>query len=138
MRRRALTFAFSTLVAGAPQLLFAQANDALSVRAGRRDTIVASTTVTVPFTVSNAGGDIAHVRPLVRVPAGWPLLMGTTPFAVAPNASGMFMVSVVVPARAHAGTYVVDVAVGARGRDSISVRVPQRLSLEFTLVDKPG
>lgn len=138
MRRRALTFAFSTLVAGAPQLLFAQANDALSVRAGRRDTIVASTTVTVPFTVSNAGGDIAHVRPLVRVPAGWPLLMGTTPFAVAPNASGMFMVSVVVPARAHAGTYVVDVAVGARGRDSISVRVPQRRSLEVTLVDKPG
>lgn len=134
---RALAFAFSTLVvAGAP--MFAQANDALSVRAGRRDTILASTTVTVPFTVSNAGGDIAHVRPLVNVPAGWPLLMGTTPFAIAPNASGMLMVSVVVPARAHAGTYVVDVAVGARGRDSIIVRVPQRRSLEVTLVDKPG
>ncbi|MGH7636295.1 MAG: NEW3 domain-containing protein, partial [Gemmatimonadaceae bacterium] len=137
--RRALAFAVSTfVVAGAPSVLFAQANEALSVRAGRRDTIAASTTVTVPFTVSNSGGDIAHVRPLVHVPAGWPLLMGTTPFAVAPNASSMLMVSVVVPSRAIAGTYTVSVEVGARGRDSIIVRVPQRRSLEVTLVDKPG
>lgn len=139
MLRPGRTYAFAALVAvGAPALLFAQANDALSVRAGRRDTIVASTTVTVPFTVSNASGDIAHVRPLVNAPAGWPLLMGTTPFAVAPNASGMLMVSVVVPARAHAGIYVVDVAVGARGRDSVIVRVPQRRSMEVTLLDKPA
>ena len=139
MLRRALAFAVSPfVVAGAPSLLVAQANEALSVRAGRRDTIVASTTVTVPFTVSNAGGDIAHVQALVHVPAGWPLLMGATPFAVAPNASSMLMVSVVVPGRAIAGTYTVSVAVGARGRDSIIVRVPQRRSLEVTLVDKPG
>ena len=64
--------------------------------------------------------------------------MGTTPFAIAPNSSGIMMVSVVVPARAIAGTYVLDVAVGLQVRDSVIVRVPRRQALEVTLVDKPG
>lgn len=135
--RRALRLALWMLgIAAAPVL--AQEADVLSVRAARRDTIVAASTVTVPFTVANRSGDIVHVRPLVRAPADWRVLMGTTPFAIAPNASGIMMVSVVVPARAIAGTYVLDVAVGLQVRDSVIVRVPRRQALEVTLVDKPG
>lgn len=137
MRRAAFIVAFTSIAAGASPSSAQDAN-VLGVRAARRDTIIASTTVTAAFTVSNASGDIVHVTPVLRTPADWPVLMGSTPFALAPNSSGMLMLSVVVPSRAAAGTYAVGVIVGARASDSVWVRVPQRRVLEVTLLDKPG
>ena len=137
MRRAALTAALCSLAAGANPS-HAQDAGAPGIRAVRRDTITASTTVTTAFTVSNTSGDIVHVTPFVRAPVDWPVLMGTTPFAIAPRASSMLMVSVVVPARAAAGMYVVGVTVGARASDSVVVRVPARRALEVTLLDRPG
>src|SRR5688572_2844665 len=136
MRRSALIIALSSVAGAYPAT--AQTIDVLSARAVRRDTIVATTTVTAAFTIGNASGDIVHVTPRVQAPMDWPVLMGTTPFAIAPNSSTILMVSVVVPARATAGTYALGVEVGTRASDSVVVRVPQRRALEVTLVDKPG
>ena len=99
---------------------------------------MSTTTVTAAFTISNTSGDIVHVTPRVQAPMDWPVLMGTTPFAIAPNNSTILMVSVVVPARAMAGAYALGVQVGTRASDSIVVRVPQRRALEVTLLDKPA
>jgi hypothetical protein len=137
VRRAAFIVALTALAAGATSSS-AQDSDVLNVRATRRDTMTVSTTVTAAFTVRNASGDIVHVTPRVRAPDNWPVLMGTTPFAIAPNAATIVMLSVVVPARAAAGTYAVGMSVGTRTSDSIFVRVPQRRALELTLLDKPG
>jgi hypothetical protein len=138
VRRAALSVVLAILAAAGAEPSHAQDAGVLAVRAARRDTITAGSTVTAAFTVTNASGDIVHVTPFVHPPADWPVLMGSTPFAVAPNASNILMVSVVVPARAAAGTYALAVSVGARTSDSVLVRVPARRALEVTLVDKPG
>lgn len=137
MRRAAFIVALGATAAGATPSL-AQDGSVLSIRAARRDTITAAATVTAAFTVTNSSGDIVHVTPVLRTPADWPVLMGFTPFALAPNSSSILMLSVVVPARATAGTYAVGVAVASRASDSVVVRVPQRRALEVTLIDKPG
>ena len=136
MRRAALVLSLCSVAGAVPAS--GQTTDVLTTRAARRDTIIATTTVTAAFTISNASGDIVHVTPRVNAPADWPVLMGTTPFAIAPNSSTILMVSVVVPARATAGAYALGVQVGTRASDSVVVRVPQRRALEVTLVDKPG
>lgn len=110
----------------------------MTIRAARRDTIIASTTVTAAFTVTNTSGDIVHVTPLLRGPADWAVLTGATPFAMPPNATTILMVSVVVPARAGAGTYALEVTVGGRASDSVVVRVPRRRALAVALLDRPA
>lgn len=137
MRRAAFIVAVSWLAAGAT-VTSAQETDVLRVRAARRDTITAATTITAAFTVTNASGDIVHVTPRVQAPADWPVLMGATPFAIAPNTSTILMLSVVVPARATAGTYTLHLIVGPSVSDFVVVRVAQRRALEVSLLGKPG
>ena len=137
MRRATFLAVLVALIAGATPSS-AQDASVLGVRAARRDTIAAATTVTAAFTVSNSTGDIVHVRPQLSTPADWPVLMGSTPFALAPNASTIVMVSLVVPARAAAGTYVLGLTVGTRASDSVIVRVPQRRAVDITVLDRPG
>ena len=136
MRRAALITAIA-LLAGASSSA-AQGADVLGVRATRRDTLVAATTVTAAFTVTNRSGDIVHVTPRIRAPEDWPVLMGTTPFAIAPHAASTVMVSVVVPARVAAGTYTVHLGAGTSVSDSVIVRVAQRRAVDVSLLEKPG
>ncbi|HYC50747.1 MAG TPA: NEW3 domain-containing protein [Gemmatimonadaceae bacterium] len=111
---------------------------AQTIRTPRRDTILAGTTVTAAFTVSNPTGDIVQLSPRVLPPANWTVLMGTTSMALAPSSSQILMVSVVVPSRAPAGIYAIRVHATNTVSDSLMVRVAPRRAIEMTLVDRPA
>ncbi|HET9452846.1 MAG TPA: NEW3 domain-containing protein [Gemmatimonadaceae bacterium] len=121
----------------------AEAQSGLSIRATRRDTVRAASTVTAAFMLSNARDDTAAVRTRLELPAEWTALTGADTIRVAPRSSEMFILSVVVPARTLAGTYAVRVWVTStddpRGAsDSVVVRVPERRATEIALLDRPG
>ena len=111
---------------------------AQTIRATRRDTIIAGSTVTAALTISNASSDILQLTPQVLAPPEWAVLMGATPMAIAPASSEMLMVSVVVPSRAPAGTYAIRVHATNTVVDSLMVRVLPRRAVEVTLVDRPA
>ncbi|MEX2152014.1 MAG: NEW3 domain-containing protein [Gemmatimonadaceae bacterium] len=141
--RRALSVALATFVTlGAPETAHAQ-NDGLRIRATRRDTIRAGSTVTAAFAISNQRADTVQVMPHVEVPTDWAVLMGGASFAIQPRSTEMLMLSVVVPARAVAGVYPIRVRVTGQAdpngiMDSIVVLVPPRHALEVGLLDRPG
>jgi hypothetical protein len=115
----------------------------LKIRAARRDTIRATSTVTAAFTVSNASDENVSVMPHVEMPKDWTILMGGSALPVGGRSSEMFMLSVVVPARAAAGIYAVRVWITTSRdpegvMDSVVVRIPERRALEITMLDRPG
>ena len=132
---------FAACASAAPAAAQAVA-DGLTIRASRRDTIVARATVTVVFTVSNRAAREVLVVPRVEAPKDWALLTGHAPFPLAQRGTELLMFSVAVPARAAAGTYAVRTWVLSPGRDevmdSVLVRVPQRRVLDVGLIDRPG
>lgn len=135
----ALTFAQS----GLSRAQSPQDAQQLSLRATRRDTIRAGSTVTSAFMVMNARADSVEVTPRLETPDDWTVLMGNSALTVGANGSAMLMLSVAVPARAAAGVYPIRVIVTSsadpRGAaDSILVVVPARRALEVTLGQRPG
>jgi len=116
---------------------------ALEIRAARRDTITAATTVSAAFTVGSQRADTVMLTPRVEVPTGWTVLTGATSFPVQSGATEMLLLSLVVPARAAAGVYPIRVRVTSSGdsigvMDSVFVFVPPRRALDVGLVDRPG
>ena len=141
-RRLALALTLALL---APASSRAQVGDSttLRIRAARRDTIRATSTVTAAFTVANSGSDSVSVMPHIEMPRDWTILMGGSALPVAGRSSEMLMLSVVVPARAAAGVFPVRVWITTsrdpKGvMDSIVVRVPERRALDISLLDRPG
>ena len=135
--------AFAALMALALGSSLQAQTERLRIRAARRDTITAGSTVTAAFAVSSARDDTVHVMPHVELPKDWTMLMGGTAFSVAPRSIETLMLSVVVPARATAGVYPVRMWVTTpqdpRGiMDSVVVVVPPRRALELGLIDRPG
>jgi len=123
--------------------LVAQGSTPLSIRAARRDSIVAATTVTATFTVSNARDVNVQVMPHIEVPKDWTVLTGQSPFLVSDHGAEIMVLSVAVPARAAAGAYAlrawVTSAQDPNGvMDSVVVIVPRRQAIELGLVDRPG
>ena len=146
MLSRALSLALTltlTVSQSGPAHAQSPAEQQLSVRATRRDTVRAGSTVTSAFMVMNARPDSVEVRPRVETPADWTVLMGNSAITVGGGTSAMLMLSVAVPARAAAGVYPIRVTVTSssdpRGAaDSILVVVPARRALELTLGERPG
>jgi len=137
--RSTLLAAVLTAVVGAQ----AEAQDGLTIRATRRDTVQATATITAAFMVANRRDDSARVRTRLELPPDWSALTGGDTLHVGPGASEMLILSVVVPGRTLAGTYPVRVwvtsAADPRGvMDSIVVRVPERLATDVGLLDRPG
>ncbi len=107
------------------------------IRAARTDTIIARSAVTAAFTIANQRTERLTFTPVVEAPSGWTVLMGSTAITIAADAMEVVMVSVMVPAKAAAGTYAIRVT-GAGALDSAIVRVPQRRLLEVSLMERPG
>jgi hypothetical protein len=121
----------------------ARAQQSVTIRAARRDTIVAATTVTAAFTVFNRRHDSLVVKPTVEAPKDWTVLMGGMELIIAPSSSEMLMTSVAVPVRTVAGVYVIRVRTPCPEHpegvvDSVLVRVPVRRGIEVAVVDRPG
>ena len=120
-----------------------RAQDAIAIRAARRDTIVAGTTVTAAFTVLNRLGDSVTVTPVVEAPKDWTVLMGGMQLVIAPSSSEMLMTSVAVPMRTLAGVYTIRVRALCPQLpegviDSVMVVVPARRGIEVAVVDRPA
>jgi hypothetical protein len=140
-RMRSVVLSF-VLTFGGAAASHAQA-DGLRIRATRRDSIIARSTVTAIFVVSSQRDDGAQVMPHVEIPTDWSILTGGSPFLVGPHSTEMLMLSVVVPARAPAGAYPirmwVTTAQNPQGvMDSVVVIVPPRRALDVGLIDRPG
>lgn len=140
MRR---AFAVLATLALAAPILPAQDGGPLTIRATRRDTLLARATVTAAFSVSSRLQDSVEVVPRIDLPPDWTVLMGAAPFTVASGSNDLLMVSVAVPARAIAGVYQVRISLADRAgsastADSVLVVVPQRRSLDLGLVARPG
>lgn len=121
----------------------ALAQSDLSIRAARRDTITATSTVTAAFMIANGGADTLTVRTTLELPSEWTALTGGDSIVVPPGSDEMLILSLVVPGRTLAGTFIVRVRAAASGRaegvqDSVIVRVPRRTLTEVTLLDRPG
>jgi hypothetical protein len=97
--------------------------------------------ITTAFTVKNATRDSVMVEPILSLPAGWHTVMTAAPSIVGPVSSDLWLISVVAPANAPAGRYVIRLRLGigtprtvARGdvwavgtaRDSVVVSVSDR------------
>jgi hypothetical protein len=118
-------------------------SDELSIRAARRDSIVARASVTAVFSVTSRRADSVQVMPHVDMPKDWTVLLGALPFTIAGGATSMLVVSFAVPARATAGTYPVRVwlttSTDTKGTmDSVMVTVPMRTGIEVVVTDRPG
>ncbi|MFI5231963.1 MAG: hypothetical protein ACHQSE_05555 [Gemmatimonadales bacterium] len=101
----------------------------------------AGTVVTSVFAVRNLRGDTLRALPMLTVPRGWSVVMGSAPVVLAPGAADTWLVGVAVPASAPAGGYVIAAALAARDTaraDSIVVYVNERRALEVLPVDLPG
>ena len=101
------------------------------------------TTVMLPIRLVNRSPDSLAVHPVVGAPAGWAVLLGTTPFVLAAHDSDSWLVSLRIPARARAGVY--RVGVSARGRhdetlldDSIRVEIAEKHALGLTISERPS
>jgi hypothetical protein len=121
----------------------AHAQDELSIRASRRDSIKAGASVTAVFTVTSLRPDSVSVLPHIDMPKDWTVLIGANQFDLPGRQTTMLVVSFAVPARAQAGTYPVRVWLTTRtdvkGKmDSVMVTVPLRTGLEVVLTDRPG
>jgi hypothetical protein len=139
VKRAGLLALLSTLAA----LHQAGAQDALAVRAVRRDTMTAGATVTAAFMATNARDDSVRITARLELPNDWSALTGAAPFPVAGRSTEMLMLSIAVPARTAAGVYPVRVWLTStedpRGvMDSVVVRVPARRALDVDLLDRPG
>jgi hypothetical protein len=142
MRRARSVSLGLVLTVGAAAASHAQ-TDGLRIRAARRDSITAKSTITATFVVSSQRDDSVHVMPHIEVPTDWSILTGGSPFLVRPHSTEMLMLSVVVPARAAAGMYPVRIWVTTpqdpKGvMDSVVVIVPPRRALDVGLIDRPG
>jgi hypothetical protein len=125
-----------------PALTRAQ-SDELSIRASRRDSIVARSSVTAVFSVTSLRADSVAVLPHIDMPKDWTVLIGGQEFGLAGRETSMLVVSFAVPARATAGTYPVRVWLTTRNdtkgkMDSVMVTVPLRSGLEVVNTDRPG
>lgn len=121
----------------------ARAQEVITLKAARRDTIVARATVTAAFTVLNRLRDSVTVTPVVEAPKDWTVLMGGMQLTIGPSSSEMLMTSVAVPMKTVAGVYVIRVRAlcpqlpdGAI--DSVIVLVPARRGIDLAVVDRPS
>ena len=139
-RARSAALAAALTLVGAA-LAHAQ-SDSLRIRASRRDTIVAAATVTAAFSIVNPSDVAQDVTPSIHTPMDWSVLTGTAPMHLEPRSTELLVLSVAIPARAIAGVYAIGVDVLSSaleiGRDSVSVLVPSRRSLDVGLLDRPG
>lgn len=137
--RRLLPVAAVALLA-TPAL--AQDAAGLTLRASRRDTVRAGSTVTAAFMVGSTRADSLLARLRVELPAEWVALTAVDSVIVPPASAEMLIVSVAVPARTLAGTYAIRVHAtttdGTQATDSVSVLVPPRRATEIALLDRPG
>ncbi|MFI5246237.1 MAG: NEW3 domain-containing protein, partial [Gemmatimonadales bacterium] len=143
MTTRPAVFALTALVLHATAALAQAPGDGLRVRAAVHDSahVDGGSVLTSVFTVQNLGADTARVQPVLTVPRGWAIVMGNTPFTVAPGASDTWLVGVSVPGSAPASSYVLRGALLSSGgtvADSITVRVNERRAIELLSLDVPG
>jgi hypothetical protein len=137
--------AFSALLAAlaaAPSRAAAQGVAGVVVGTPRTDSagVADGDVVTVVFPVFNPSADSARVVPAIHVPAGWTAIMGTAPFTLAPGVHDTWLVSLLSPAHAAAGAYVMHadlVAGNATTRDSVVVQVRERHGLDVVVTDVP-
>lgn len=120
-----------------------EAQSALTIRAARRDTVRAASTMTAAFMLASTRDDSATVHLRLELPAEWSALTGADTVHLAPRSSEMFILSVVVPSRTLAGVYAVRVWATSTAdpsgvSDSVVVRVPERRATEIVLLDRPG
>jgi len=99
-------------------------------------------TVTAARRITNGGTDTAAITPRLMLPAEWSVLLGATPFRLAPGESDTWMMSVRVPARASAGRYVIPIEAEARGvrvlDDSLVINVNARHAVDVLLTEQPS
>lgn len=142
LRRSALRAA--TVVAFLATAAAARAQDgALQVRTTSSDAVHADagTVVTAVFAVKNGGADSIRALPMLTVPHGWSVVMGSAPVVLAAGAADTWLVGVSVPASTPAGGYVMRGALAAHDTtpsDSIVVYINERHALEVLPVDLPG
>ena len=101
----------------------------------------AGTVLTSVFTMKNAGTDTIRALPTVTVPRGWTVVMGGSPFVLAPGSTDTWIVGVAVPTGAAAKSYLIRASL-AFSRDTVSdsvvVIVNERRAIEVLSIDMPG
>src|ERR1019366_6462414 len=132
----AIAFHAVALVAQTP-------GNGLELRAASSDSshIDGGSVFTSVFTVKNLGADTARVQPTLIVPRGWTIVMGNSPFAIAPGKTETWLVGVSVPGSAPAARYLLRGALGGdgtTGSDSIVVQVNEHRALEIVSLEVPG
>ena len=141
-RRQGLLTALAAALSVAPASLTAQLST-LRVQAARKDTIQVEGggVATVAFIVTNDGADTVRFEPRLQVPAGWTVVMGTSPFRIAPHSSTAWLTSVAIPSSAAFGVYLFGGGVsqaGGMSGDSVSVHVNERRALEILSIEAPA
>lgn len=103
---------------------------------------VAGATVTAAVRVTNKLSGTLALKPRIDAPAGWGVVLGLSAFEVAGGASDVWMISVGVPARASAGTYMIRYGASPDAEspfsDSIPVILKERHAVEIKLVNRPS
>src|ERR1019366_1674746 len=132
----AIAFHAVALVAQTP-------GNGLELRAASSDSshIDGGSVFTSVFTVKNLGADTARVQPTLIVPRGWTIVMGNSPFAIAPGKTETWLVGVSVPGSAPAARYLLRGALGGdgtTGSDSIVVQVNEHRAIEIVSLEMPG
>lgn len=99
-------------------------------------------TITAPFPVENPSRDSLTVVPTLTPPADWSIVLGDSPFSLAPGESDTWLVSVRVPARTAPGRYAIQLRLADRGAhallaDSLVVVVSSRRGVDVMLADRP-
>ena len=141
MRRRLPVLALGLML---PVSLLAQGDvGGLTIRAARRDSLVARATVTAAFTIANGRDAAVQVLPHVDAPKDWTVLTGAAPVLLLPHESDVLMLSVAVPLRAPSGIYALRLWITSPNdpngvMDSVVVAVPQRHGLDVGLLERPA
>lgn len=100
--------------------------------------------LTIPFRVLNGTGRPLTVNPILDLPAGWHLAVGTGTMELEPMGEALRLISVRIPDDAPAGVQTIRLRVGTPGvapsawsLDSAQVAVESRPRLEAQLLDVP-
>ena len=101
------------------------------------------TTVTASFRVENPSLDSLTVIPVLKTPAGWSLVLGDIPFALASRESDTWLVSVRVPSRTPAGRYAIQLRAAdpwahALAADSLIVEVRAVRGVDIAIAERPS
>jgi hypothetical protein len=92
----------------------AQRGELITVTSAKvvRTSVTPGEIITTAFTVKNGTRDSVMIQPVLSLPNGWHTVMTVAPSILGPVSSDLWLISVVAPANAPAGRYVIRLRLG--------------------------